>query len=239
MSKKRKWLYAILIIVLLLIINFVLFVTKYYPADEVAMSYMESDETVKIEQTEYGWFFNGPSTDSAFIFYPGARVEETAYAPLLHELAANGIDICLVKMPLRLATLDVKAAEGVLDDHEYTNWYIGGHSLGGMAAARYVSDHPEMFSGVILLGSYPSKKLSDSLKELTIMGSEDKVINEKRYSESSKYDSAQSVKYVIEGGNHAQFGSYGPQKGDGIPKIAGSVQVEETVNVISAYHLSR
>ena len=232
MKKKRKWLRGILVISLLLIAGFAIFVSIYYPADAVARRYMESDDTVKVEQTKYGWLFDGPSSDSALIFYPGARVEETAYAPLLHELAANGIDVCLVKMPLRLASLGEKAAGGILDDYDYSNWYIGGHSLGGVVASGYASYHPASFSGVILLGSYPLKKLPDSLKELMIIGSEDKILNEERILRSRKYDSIQSVEYIIEGGNHSQFGSYGPQRGDGKSKIAGNIQVEETVNTI-------
>jgi hypothetical protein len=33
---------------------------------------------------------------------------------------------------------------------------------------------------------------------------------------------------VLEGGNHAQFGSYGPQRGDGTATLSASEQQERT-----------
>lgn len=38
------------------------------------------------------------------------------------------------------------------------------------------------------------------------------------------------------GGNcHAQFGSYGPQDGDGIPTISGEEQIRQTAEAIAAF----
>ena len=41
-----------------------------------------------------------------------------------------------------------------------------------------------------------------------------------------------SMKYVIEGGNHAQFGNYGKQKGDGEASVSDVKQQQETVEII-------
>ena len=58
------------------------------------------------------------------------------YAPLLHDLAEDGILCVLVKMPCNLAVLDMNAADGIPECFpEVTDWYIGGHSLGGAMAA--------------------------------------------------------------------------------------------------------
>ena len=38
--------------------------------------------------------------------------------------------------------------------------------------------------------------------------------------------------HIMEGGCHAQFGSYGPQKGDGTPQISGKEQREITAGLI-------
>ena len=38
--------------------------------------------------------------------------------------------------------------------------------------------------------------------------------------------------FVIEGGNHAQFGNYGPQEGDGTAGITAEEQQDETVRLI-------
>ena len=99
-------------------------------------------------------------------------------------------------------------------------------------AADYAAEHGENLSGVILLAAYPTKKLADSLEELQVIGSEDRVINRRRLEHGRAYASAQCTIHVLEGGNHAQFGSYGTQRGDGTARITMMEQVRETVHVI-------
>ena len=219
-------------LILVLAASFLAYVSVYYRADETALAFMRSDEMVAVTETRYGWLFDGPSEDAALIFYPGGKVEESAYAPMLHALAAQGLDACLVKMPFRLAFLHGNAAEDVLKAHDYAEWYIGGHSLGGAMAAVYAADHGEDFSGVILLAAYPSKKLPDTLTEIQLIGSEDRIINRDKVKQGQTYAPQRCVEYTIEGGNHAQFGSYGVQRGDGTAAISAEEQMQETVRVI-------
>jgi len=40
---------------------------------------------------------------------------------------------------------------------------------------------------------------------------------------------------VIAGGNHAQFGDYGPQKGDGAAEISGEAQQTATVDAVCTF----
>lgn len=231
-GNSNKWPTILLFVIFLLTAAAAIYISIYYRADETAWRYMQSDATVTVLDTEYGWLFDGPSEDTALVFYPGAKVEEESYAPLLHSLAENGIDVCMVKMPFRLACLDGDAASEVLNAHNYSNWFIGGHSLGGLMAADYASDHAGDFSGVILLGAYPIEDIPDPLSEILIVGSEDHVVNWKKIESGRAYAPSDYVEYVINGGNHAQFGSYGHQRGDGIATVSAGEQVSETVNVI-------
>ena len=229
--KRYGWILPVALL-LLLAAAFGAFVSVYYHADETALGFLQSDDAVTVTETGYGWLFDGPSADTALIFYPGAKVEETAYAPLLHALAAEGMDVCLVKMPFRLAILNGNAAEKALRAHDYAAWYIGGHSMGGMMAAGYASEHADAFSGVILLAAYPIKQIPDPLTELLVVGSEDQIINRKRLKEGLSFAPTNYQEHVIQGGNHGQFGSYGPQRGDGAATIPPEEQVRETVRAI-------
>lgn len=213
---------------------FRVYVSDYYRADAAAEQALESD-TVLVEQTDYGWFFDGPSEDTALVFYPGGKVEETAYAPLLHRIAAEGTDVCLAKMPFHLAVLDKDAAKDIMEQHNYRKWYIGGHSLGGVMAADFAVRHSDRFIGVILLAAYPVKEIPSKLSELLLVGSRDQVINMNKVVEGRQNAPDRYEEYVIEGGNHAQFGSYGRQKGDGIPSISPEQQVQESVGYITDY----
>ena len=230
--RHKKLKIVLMALLLLLASGLFLYVSVYYHADESAWLSMQSDETVTVVETSYGWLFDGPSGDAALIFYPGGKVEETAYAPLLHELAARGMDACLVKMPFRLAILRENAALDVLEAHDYARWYIGGHSLGGVMAASFASGHAELLSGIVLLAAYPVEKIPDPLTEVLIVGSEDHVLSRDRLAEGRAFAPEHCIEHVIRGGNHAQFGSYGTQKGDGVPTIDAAEQIRETLDVI-------
>lgn len=230
---KKGWRLGLLA-VLVLAVAFALYVGRYYHADETAAEALVSDEAVLISQTDYGWLFDGPAEDRTLIFYPGAKVEETAYAPLLHTLAAAGVDVCLVRMPLRFAVLDTDRAEAVMQTRSCPHWYIGGHSLGGACASLFAAKNADRLDGVIFLGSYPDAQLEDDLRVLLLRGSEDRVLNLARYQKALPLANAHAVEYVIEGGNHAQFGSYGEQRGDGEATISADEQIEQSVRDILA-----
>ena len=110
-----------------------------------------------------------------------------------------------------------------------------GISAGTPSASSWAAGHPEELDGVILLAAYPVKALDEGLTELTIYGSEDKVLDPGKIEEGLKYAPADHEEYVIQGGNHAQFGSYGAQNGDGEAKISAEEQVSETVKTILAW----
>jgi len=211
---------------------FLIYTGIYYHADESADRALRSDEKVRVEKTDTGWLFDGPSESDAFIFYPGAKVEEAAYAPLMRRIAEQDTDVFLVKMPFRIAFFGVDLADDLMGKYSYSRWYIGGHSLGGVAACSYAEKHPEQIGGVILLASYPVKSIKNVPALVSIYGSEDGVLNMKKMSETEKYAPENYKSYVIEGGNHAQFGNYGEQKGDGNPGISADEQQEQTVEMI-------
>ena len=227
--KKRRWMLAAAAAV---IACFLMYTGVYYHAEPAALEALSSDGNVTVVETGYGWFFDGPSVDNVLVFYPGAKVEETAYAPLLHRLAEEGMDVCLVKMPLRLAFLGADKAGDIPETNSYTYVYIGGHSLGGAIAADYAAEHAEDLEGVILLAAYPTKELDDDLLLVSIYGSQDGVLNMEKVETGRQYAPDRSVEHVIRGGNHAGFGTYGEQKGDNAALITAEEQQEETVEVI-------
>lgn len=227
LRKHLKWLIPLLVLVLLAG-AFLIYTAIYYHADETALAALASDDRVRVSRVDCGWFFDGPSGTDALIFYPGAKVEAEAYAPLLHTLAAEGTDVFLVEMPFRLAIFGKNKAEGILSEYDYDRWYIGGHSLGGAMAASYAAAHPERLTGVLLLAAYPTKRLDESLTVVSIYGSEDGVLNLKKVAAGRDYAPAAYYEYVIPGGNHAQFGNYGPQSGDNPALISAEEQQKET-----------
>ena len=220
--KTRKWKFKILVPLFAFVdasvIAFFLWTSAYYTADPSVAEALQSDSVVTVEKTDTGWLFDGPSDEKALIFYPGAKVDEKAYAPLLHRLAEEDIDVYLVKMPLHLAFLGMNRAGEIMEQSDYEQYYIAGHSLGGAMAAEYAATHESDFSGIILFAAYPVKRTN--LNTLLIYGSKDGVLNMHRVDDASDLVSGKFLEIVIEGGNHAWFGSDGEQKGDGEADIS-------------------
>lgn len=210
-----------------------LYVNDYYHSTGDSAGYLEDTAAVKVSEFKDGLLFDGEGEDTAFIFYPGAKVEYTAYAPLMQKLASQGIDCFLVHMPCNLAILGQNKAEGIMDTYDYERWYIGGHSLGGAMAASYAAGNLEKLDGAVLLGAYPTKSLeADTFAVLSVYGSEDTVLNREKLEKGRAYMSEDYTEICIEGGNHAQFGDYGLQDKDGTATVSREEQQEQTVRAI-------
>ena len=99
-------------------------------------------------------------------------------------------------------------------------------------AADYVEDHTDGIRGLLLLAAYPTKDLSTSdMSVVTVYGSEDGVLNMDKILAGRELMPQDYKEVCIEGGNHAQFGSYGTQKGDGTVAIPAEEQWARTVEV--------
>ena len=132
----RRVFLCLLAVLLAVCIAFGVYVSDYYHADPAAEDALVSDDVVSVTEQNGNWVFAPETPTAGLIFYPGGKVENTAYAPLLHDLAEDGILCVLVKMPCNLAVLDRNAADSIPERFsEVTDWYIGGHSLGGAMAA--------------------------------------------------------------------------------------------------------
>lgn len=239
MKRKVKIILCVCLVIILAVgIGSYAYVSDYYHADETAVEAMnEKNDSVQVEKDGNVTWFVPDSPKAGLIFYPGGKVEYTAYAPLMRSCAEKGILCALVQMPGNLAVLDSNAADGM--QHYYpdvSTWYIAGHSLGGAMAANYAAAHDEDFDGLILLAAYSTKDLTQTnLRVLSVYGSEDGVMNRDSYEKNRANLPASTTELVLNGGCHAQFGSYGAQNGDGIPAISGDEQIRQTVDAIVAF----
>ncbi len=229
MPRRKKWLVAggiALLILAILTGAFFWYVSDYYRAEDAALEVLAQDRGITVQDNLTILSPTYP-TDTAIIFYPGAKVEAEAYLPLLDQIRQTGVACILVHMPFHMAIFDANAAEAVIDQFpEYQHWYIAGHSMGGAMASQFASDHPDLVDGLILMGAYiyGDYPAEDTL---TIYGSLNQSVED-------NIDYTENIVEIV-GGNHAQFGNYGPQKGDLPAAISAEEQQKQTVEAIEAF----
>ena len=227
------------IILLAVLTSFVIYLiawtmTPLGPGVE-AREALVSDSSVTFEQTPDWITFrpkNGlPST--GLILYPGGHVEYRSYAPLARAIAARGYHVTIVRMPLSLAVFGVNRADEVMAAYpDVRSWAIGGHSLGGVMAARYASRHPGKVQGVAFWAAFPADDLSHSdLKGLLTYGSRDGLLDADMVQASRSLLPPGSVLEIIEGGNHGGFGYYAPQVGDSDAQISPQQQQDQALEL--------
>ena len=210
------------------------------PAGELmaeAESALISDSAVIVKRDAWLSFEPTERVESTgFIFYPGGRIAPEAYAPLARALAENGVLAVIVPMPLNLAILNPDAASAVIAAYpRVETWFVGGHSLGGVMAARFAHHNPDLVAGLLLLAAYPEAQIDLSERHLavaTIYGDRDGLATATEIESSFSRLPEQARKIMIAGGNHAQFGWYGPQPGDLTAGISRREQQEQVINAL-------
>jgi pimeloyl-ACP methyl ester carboxylesterase len=191
-----------------------------------------SDDVVAVETEPWLAFIPAEPAETGFIFYPGGRVPAQAYAPPARAIAQAGYLTVVPSMPFGLAVLAPDTADGIIEAYpEVTRWVIGGHSLGGAMAADYAASH-DTIEGLALWAAYPAggTDLSEApLAATSIYASEDGLATIEEI-EGSRVQLPPDTTFVeIVGGNHAGFGWYGPQDGDGEATITREEQQAQVV----------
>lgn len=232
MKKFVKW--GLISIAVLVLISFGAFYVwsqmTYGPSDElleqvdVESILVDGDVIIRADGESKG----------GIILYPGAKVENTAYSYYGKSLAESGYDVFIPSFTLNFALFNTNISSIIMKNNtEITKWYVGGHSLGGVAAAMFAKKHPELVEGVIFLASYPNEgsNLAESdLKVLSLYAELD-GLTQLRDIEASKALLPEHTHFVeIAGGNHAQFGMYGEQPGDFRAKISTMEQQHQLIN---------
>jgi len=239
--KLKLWIKIVFPLSFIFIVNscgFVGYFLVYYHATSEVKEYLVDKDKVKVtSEINYYLFDNVENSDKALIFYGGAKVEEKSYAPMLNKIAQNGIDVYLIKMPLRFPLFSATKADSVYSKalNNYKDVYLMGHSLGGVCAATDLVQTKLDYKGIIFLASYSNKKVDDKYKALSIYASEDKVMNRNEYNKNStNFPSGYTTK-IIEGGNHANYGYYGKQAQDGVATITREQQIDLTVSYVTEF----
>lgn len=189
------------------------------------------------ETADFLFFDSSGETKATLIFYQGAFVEASSYSEMAILLNHKGYDVYLLDSRLNLPILSRGLALELLPTIKNGPIYLSGHSMGGVVASLDAKKS-EQIKGLILLASYPSENTDLShidLSVLSITSEHDKVLNSKNYRQAQKLLPSDTTYLTISGGNHAGFGDYGKQKGDGHTTISSSEQISKVADAIDRF----
>ena len=193
-------------------------------------SYLTSTETITVSTNDYYYVFKPNKYTTGIVFYPKKGIDIISYAPLLHTLANEGYITFLAKDYVINNKDTANVAYNSYDN--VTDWYIGGHSSGGTAAADYLKDNHLKFSGLFLLSSYSNVDLSTTkLKFLSVYGNQDKLLDMSTYNKNLSNIGNNVIEHIIEGGNHSFFND-DTLENDGTATITNKAQRELTIKYI-------
>jgi dienelactone hydrolase len=231
---KLKWILLVVAVVLVIGAGgFVIWASGASQPMPEALAALQPDAEVNVATGQWIVFrpaITQPTT--GLIFYPGGKVDARAYAPAAHAIAAAGYLVVITPMPLNLAVFGIDKASDVIKAFPgVKRWAIGGHSLGGSMAASFANKHPDEIQGLVFWASYPAD--SDNLSATkfavaSIYASNDALATGSKIDHSRSLLPSDTAWVKIEGGNHAQFGWYGLQAGDGAAMLSRAAQQQQT-----------
>jgi pimeloyl-ACP methyl ester carboxylesterase len=230
----KRWWWLVPLVLLLALGGFVIWASTAATPMPEALSALQSDAQIEVE-TEPWLVFRpvGWNPTVGLVLYPGGRVDARAYAPTARALAQEGYLVVIVPMPLNLAIFAPgRAAEVMAAFPDIGHWAVGGHSLGGAMSARFAYQNSEAIEGLVLWAAYPASTddlSGSSLSVTSIYGTRDGLASEDKIAASRPLLPLDTSWAAIEGGNHAQFGWYGPQSGDQAATISREEQQRQIV----------
>jgi len=245
---------AVVGVVVIVVVAFLVWANILFQGEREPSLAAWRSNAVEISGTDDGsWVIEPTSgaTDVGLVFVPGAKVHPSAYLFKLSGIVeATGMSVVITHPTLNLAFFDTRPLSTFTDHVEGVDrWFVGGHSLGGVRACQLAGQGltdaadatgagPEVV-GLMLFGSYCANDLSDAdLAVLSFVGTEDGLSTPETVAEAAPLLPEDTVTVVLDGANHASFGDYGPQPGDGVATI-GSDEVRELIAAATAEFVGR
>ena len=213
------WLFGVLLIVLLLAAAAFRFgllgqLTTKSRASTEAIAALRGNDLVHLNTER--WIVFTPKTGfpkTGLIFYPCALCDARAFVPLTRRIAEAGFLTVIVPMPSNFAIFDYLRAIDVKSRYpDIKRWVLGGHSMGGGAAAMFLKAHPDWADGLLMWDSYSNGDYdisAQSLPVLSIYANKHHAPDRpQRFEQAKQYLPPHTRYQVIDGSDHFQFGAF-------------------------------
>ena len=211
---RRKILFSLLFLMVGLLTLFFIWTKQVKVADQAILQRVNKNKNISIRTTDHSLIMIHKQVPPSrgLVFIPGAKITADAYLFKLSNFTQRGIAVVITKPTLNLAFFDLRPLSTFTREvPKIKEWYVAGHSLGGVKACQYTTE--SKVKGLILFASYCATDVTKPV--LSISGSADRLTTKKDIDNTRKYYKGSYSAVEIVGANHARFGDYGKQSGDG------------------------
>ena len=223
---------GLLLVLVLACLGYLFWASNGAPASQQAIAALKGTDSVQVTQDPWISFIPaGDQPGTGIIFYPGGQADPRSYAPTMLALAEQGNLAVIVPMPFNLAVMGIgRAADVMVAYPQVKHWIIAGHSLGGVMAAQFVSDHPGSVDGLAFWAAYSAADLDTlDIPVSVIYGSADAMATVEEINEAKNLLPANTDYHLIEGADHYQFGYF-----DEVPVNASISREQQQQDLLQA-----
>jgi dienelactone hydrolase len=224
-ERARMVVFSVLAVLALLVVGILVWANTVMAGERPASLAAWRNASIAITSTEHS-IIVAPREDPSgvgLVFIPGARVDPYAYMQVLSGVVeTTGATVVITKPNLNLAFFDARPLSTfTADTPAVGRWFVGGHSLGGVRACQLAGS--DDVAGLVLFASYCATDLAATeLSALSISGSNDDLTTAAEIQAAADRLPVDTVFTEIPGANHASFGNYGVQPGDGEATITSA-----------------
>jgi len=229
---------VVVLVVVLVVVAFLFYASMVMRGERGPAIAVFENPAVEVTSTDHSIVLSptGAASGDGLVFIPGAKVDPYAYMFTLSGIVeTSGATVVITKPTLNLAFFDQRPLSTfTADAPDVDQWFVGGHSLGGVRACQ-LADAPDV-AGLVLFGSYCANDLSATdLEVLSISGSDDGLSTPEKIQAAASELPAGATFVQIAGANHARFGNYGVQSGDGVATISSDNMRDEITRALVGF----
>jgi pimeloyl-ACP methyl ester carboxylesterase len=177
-------------------------------------TFMQGTGYTAVEESDGSLVFT-PEQSNGFgiLLMHGALIKPKSYAASAAYFATRGY---LVYIPYggvtRLSINAIDKAAARLDSFGVDDWYLIGHSMGGMVSMEFLRRHDVDAKAVAMwAASMPVNNSDIAVPVLFIWGSNDGLLPQDRFESGKAYLPADTTYLTLEGANHKDFSMYSHQ----------------------------
>jgi len=166
----------------------------------------------------------------------GAVIKPLSYAKTAAYFARRGYTVYLPYGPGRMSIAAIETAAARIPGFGLDEWYLIGHSMGGMAGLSVAELLTDCFrAGALWAAAMPEDFSELELPLLFLWGDQDGLLGPERFA-TARSRLPEATEYVtVEGANHQDFAMYSHQFFDGAGELGWAAQIDRANELTASF----